>query len=39
MLAYLHDRLETARLRARYQRLVHERLLTFAEAAGPQPGV
>jgi capsid protein len=37
MLAYLHDRLHTARLRARYQRLMHERLLTLAEAVGPQP--
>lgn len=37
MLAYLHDRVQTARLRARYRRLVHERLLNFAEASATQP--
>jgi|GEM_PF-1705752 len=37
MLGYLQDRFATVRLRARYQRLVHERLCRLAEAAGPQP--
>lgn len=37
MLGYLHDRLQTARLRARYQRRIHERLLELTEVSGPQP--
>ncbi|MFG0332704.1 MAG: phage portal protein [Maioricimonas sp. JB049] len=37
MFGYLQDRIATVRLRARYQRLVHERLCRLAEATGPQP--
>lgn len=37
MLSFLRDKLHTARLKARYQRRVQERLLTLVEAAGPQP--
>lgn len=37
MLTYLKDKLHAARLKARYQRLVQERLLTLVEASGPQP--
>ncbi len=37
MLSYLRDKLLTARLQARYQRLVHERLVHLTEASGPQP--
>lgn len=36
MLDYLRDRMRTARLRARYQRLVQERVLELAEGAGPR---
>lgn len=36
MLSYLTDRLATVRLRARYQRRVHERLLELTEASCPQ---
>jgi len=37
MLGYLRDKLHTARLKARYERLLQERLLTFAEGSTPQP--
>lgn len=37
MLQFFRDRLTTAQLRARYQRIVHERLIQLTEAAGPQP--
>ena len=37
MFQYLRDRFTTAQLRARYQRLVHERLVQLTEADGPQP--
>ncbi len=37
MLTYLKDKLNAARLKARYQRLVQERLLNFVESTGPQP--
>lgn len=37
MLGYLHDKWHTARLKARYQRVVHERLLKLTEVCGPQP--
>ena len=36
MLTYLRDKLHTARLRARYERIVQERVLELAEAGGPQ---
>ena len=35
MLGYLRDRLSTIQLNARYQRLVHERLIRLAESSGP----
>lgn len=37
MLGYLQDKWRTTQLKARYQRLVHERLLTLTEHTGPQP--
>ncbi len=37
MLGYLQDKWQTTQLKARYQRLVHERLLDLTEAFGPQP--
>lgn len=37
MFQYLRDKVHTARLRARYQRLVHERLVELTESTGPQP--
>ncbi len=37
MLAYLQDKWQTRLLHARYQRLIHERLLKLAEISGPQP--
>ena len=37
MFDYLRNKLQTARLKARYQRLVQERVLTLIEATGPQP--
>jgi capsid protein len=37
MLQYLKDKVTTARLRARYQRIVHERLVELTESAGPRP--
>lgn len=37
MLGFLSDKLETARLRARYRRRIHERLLELTEGSGPQP--
>ncbi len=37
MLGYLHDRLHLARLRVRYQRTIHERLLRLTEAASHLP--
>lgn len=37
MLEYLRDKWRTARLKARYQRLVQERVLQWIEEAGPQP--
>ena len=37
MLSFLRDKLQTARLKARYQRRVQERLLQLVEATGPQP--
>jgi capsid protein len=35
MLTYLRDRLHTARLKARYRRIVQERLLNLVEGSGP----
>ena len=37
MLRYLRDKLDAARLQARYRRIVQERLLNLVEATGPQP--
>lgn len=37
MFHYLRDLYDTARLRARYRRLVQEQLLELTEASGPQP--
>ena len=37
MLGFLSDKFETACLRARYQRRIHERLVELTEASGPQP--
>ncbi|MEX1098293.1 MAG: phage portal protein [Planctomycetales bacterium] len=37
MLSFLRDRFHAARLQARYQRLVQERLLQLVEHAGPRP--
>lgn len=37
MLGFLQDKWQTTQLKARYQRLVHERLLNLTEASGPQP--
>ncbi|MBW3542541.1 MAG: phage portal protein [Planctomycetes bacterium] len=37
MFSYLREKLHTARLRARYERIVHERVLALAEATSPQP--
>ena len=37
MFDYLRDKLHTVRLKARYQRLVQERVLNLIEATGPQP--
>ncbi|MFQ5732306.1 MAG: phage portal protein [Planctomycetaceae bacterium] len=37
MLAFFRDTLRTARLKARYRRLVQEQLLQLVEASGPQP--
>ena len=37
MLNYLRDKLQTARLKARYQRIIQERVLGLVEGAGPQP--
>jgi capsid protein len=37
MWTLIRDSLATVRLRARYQRLIHERLLQFTEEGGPQP--
>lgn len=36
MLKFLRDKMETARLKARYQRLVQERVLSLIETSGPQ---
>src|SRR5436190_5766104 len=37
MWTLIRDSIATAGLKARYQRLIHERLLQFTESAGPQP--
>jgi capsid protein len=37
MLSFLRDTLSTIQLKARYQRLVHERLISFTESGGPLP--
>ena len=37
MLSYINDRIQTAVLRARYRRRIHERLLELTEASGPLP--
>ncbi len=37
MWTYLRDSFATAGLKARYQRLIHERLVRFTESTGPQP--
>lgn len=37
MLQYLRDKLTTAQLKARYQKLVHERLVELGESTSPQP--
>lgn len=37
MFDYVWDKLRTVRLRARYQRLVQERVLNLIETTGPQP--
>ncbi|MBX3437582.1 MAG: phage portal protein [Planctomycetaceae bacterium] len=37
MLGYLQDKWQSALLKARYQRLIQERLLQLTESAGPQP--
>lgn len=37
MWTFIRDSLATARLRARYQRLIHERLVEFTEGTGPTP--
>jgi hypothetical protein len=36
MWTLIRDSLATAALKARYQRLIHERLLQFTETTGPQ---
>jgi capsid protein len=36
MLSYLRDKLSTFGLQARYERLIHERLLQFTESSAPQ---
>jgi len=37
MFTYLRDKLRTARLKARYERLIQEQLLQLVETSGPQP--
>jgi len=37
MLNFIRDKIRTVRLKARYQRLVQERVLNLIEATGPQP--
>lgn len=37
MLSFLRDTLSTIQLKARYQRLVHERLISLTESGGPLP--
>ncbi|MCA9023889.1 MAG: phage portal protein [Planctomycetaceae bacterium] len=37
MLGYLQDKWQTTQLKARYQRLLHERILHLTEASGPLP--
>lgn len=37
MFSFLLDQFATVRLRARYQRVMHERLLELAESSAPQP--
>ena len=37
MFSYLRDKLHTVRLKARYQKLIQERVLSLIEVSGPQP--
>lgn len=37
MLEYIRDKMQSARLKARYQRLAQERVLSLIEASSPQP--